>query len=430
MPIRSADYDPLMDELPPELAAEYKAEKRRQKMAELMSGQAMQPLQAPEVKGRFQGAISPLQGIAQLAQAYMAGKQLEGSDARMADIGARNQGLQAEAVAQYKRSTAGTPEMPMGPPTEEGAMGVQPAVTPDPQQRQQAIVDAITGANPRLAKLGQMDFQGDLATQTRKDAAQARIDQINQAERERRITKEEADVRRAEEAVKQDKRDKETKEYMLRVAASMRPARGTAAKAPSGYRYTVDDQLEAIPGGPADVKAEAARQKEIDKAVGVDNQLDSIERNVNKVLKDGKITKGLRSYVGQMDQYYPEALMASDTAAAGSALKSLQDQMTMVNLAAAKTAVGQSFGSMQVKEWEKFMNGLTNIGRGTPDAELESNLKFVNDFIKEKRDVLRTAISAGLNGPSRGRSAAGKVGAPAPAGSSAVNDALKKYGGG
>lgn len=305
MPIRSADYDPLMDELPPELAAEYKAEKRRQKMAELMSGQAMQPLQAPEVKGRFQGAISPLQGIAQLAQAYMAGKQLEGSDARMADIGARNQGLQAEAVAQYKRSTAGTPEMPMGPPTEEGAMGVQPAVTPDPQQRQQAIVDAITGANPRLAKLGQMDFQGDLATQTRKDAAQARIDQINQAERERRITKEEADVRRAEEAVKQDKRDKETKEYMLRVAASMRPAR--EAPAPTVLTDNAGNVTLLDRGGNVIKKLEGAGKPSAGfekagaakKKLGTD--LDTVIAELENATKDGGlIDKSTGSGVGSL----------------------------------------------------------------------------------------------------------------------------------
>jgi len=73
---KTSDYDPLMDELPPELAAEYRAEQRKRKMAEAMLGQSMQPLQAPEVKGRFQGAISPFQGLAQVAQAYMAHSML------------------------------------------------------------------------------------------------------------------------------------------------------------------------------------------------------------------------------------------------------------------------------------------------------------------------------------------------------------------
>jgi hypothetical protein len=83
----SPDYDPMMDELPPELAAQYKAEQRKQKIAALMSGQAMTPLQAPEVKGRFQGAISPFAGLAQLAQAYMSNKMAENADKGIADIG-------------------------------------------------------------------------------------------------------------------------------------------------------------------------------------------------------------------------------------------------------------------------------------------------------------------------------------------------------
>jgi hypothetical protein len=87
----SPDYDPMMDELPPELAAQYKAEQRKQRIAQVMSGQAMQPLQAPEVKGRFQGAISPLAGLAQLAQAYMSSKMVEGADKNIADIGRRSQ---------------------------------------------------------------------------------------------------------------------------------------------------------------------------------------------------------------------------------------------------------------------------------------------------------------------------------------------------
>lgn len=50
-----AGYDPAIDELPPELAAQYRAEQRKQRVADVLSGQALRPLQAPEVKGRFQG---------------------------------------------------------------------------------------------------------------------------------------------------------------------------------------------------------------------------------------------------------------------------------------------------------------------------------------------------------------------------------------
>lgn len=204
MPTRqTADYDPLMDELPPELAVEYMAEKRRRKISEAMLGQSQTPLVAPEVKGRFQGAISPWQGIAKIAQAYMANKGLEGSEGRIADIGKRNADMQAEAVSQYKKNTIGTPNVPMGPPTEEGAMGVSPGFAPTPEQRQAAIADAMIASNPRLNKMGALDFARDTKKEDRASATEDKLFQLElihkqELERikeraiEQRISKEEA----------------------------------------------------------------------------------------------------------------------------------------------------------------------------------------------------------------------------------------------
>lgn len=207
-------------------------------------------------------------------------------------------------------------------------------------------------------------------------------------------------------------------ERVVEAGKDRRAAAQGGQKPPAGYVITPDGSLEPWKGGPVDVKAEIQRQKELDKGAGVDKQLDAIERNLDKIISpEGKVSKGLKSYTGQIDQYYPEFAMTDKTSSAGSALKSLQEQMTMMNLAAAKSAVGQSFGSMQVKEWDKFMNLLTNISRGTPDVEIEANLKFIRDFVRDKRDVLRTAIyggTYGIGGPkpdSGGQSASGAIGA-------------------
>lgn len=110
MPRQTADYDPMMDELPPELAAEYMKEKRRRSISEAMLGQSMEPLQAPEVKGRFQGAISPFQGLAQIAKAYIANKGLEGSDAALEGIGGRVSEGRNAAIQKMTQAMTGTPE--------------------------------------------------------------------------------------------------------------------------------------------------------------------------------------------------------------------------------------------------------------------------------------------------------------------------------
>lgn len=383
----------------PETAAELMRLKRQQQIADAMYGQSQQPLQGGMV-GQVYVPPSITQGLAKLFQGYSAGQMARGVEEGYKGVIDRRKAVEDAELAKYKQGVFGSPEQPMGPPTPEGEMGVKAAVPATPESRSQAIIEAIAGNSPRLARMAQMQFQMDSAAQSRKDAAQARIDQINEAERQRRITKEEADARRAEEAVKESRRERENKEFLLRLGSSLKQSAGTAAtKAPSGYRFTPEGDLEAIKGGPADVKAQINQQKEVDKAAGVDKQLDAIERNIDKIMTPEGVAKpALKSYTGQLDQYYPEWAMSSDTAAAGSALKSLQEQMTMMNLAGAKAAVGQSFGSMQVKEWDKFMNLLTNVSRGVPDEEMESNLKFIRNFVKDKRDVLRTAIYGGTHG--------------------------------
>lgn len=208
MPRQTADYDPMMDELPPELAAEYMAEKRRRKISEAMLGQSQTPLVAPEVKGRFQGAISPWQGIAKIAEAYMANKGLEGSGAAMADILKRNAGMQAEAISKYKENTIGTPEGTQmypsgGNPDEPGGMGFKPAFTPTPEQRQAAIADAMVANNPRLNKMGALDFALNTRKEDRAAATEDKLFQLGLVHRqelerikeraiEQRISKEEA----------------------------------------------------------------------------------------------------------------------------------------------------------------------------------------------------------------------------------------------
>jgi len=62
-------------------------------------------------------------------------------------------------------------------------------------------------------------------------------------------------------------------------------AKQTESKAPSGYRQTADGNLEAIPGGPADVKAHAAQSK-----------LDAGRQTVNDLVM------GLRDHYDQLDE--------------------------------------------------------------------------------------------------------------------------------
>ena len=119
-----------------------------------------------------------------------------------------------------------------------------------------------------------------------------------------------------------------------------------------------------------------------------------IEVGMNKLLQPvdpdnpdakRKITPALAAYTGNLQQYRPDWAMSQATADAGKTLNALKDQVMLVNLASAKAAVGQSFGSMQIKEWDKFVNKLASLDRGLSEGELADNLSYIDSWMKEHR---------------------------------------------
>ncbi len=77
-------YDQQMEEL-----------KRRQRMAELMQQEAMQPLESQVAPGGMVVPTSPVLGLAKLLQSYMSGKQLLDIEKQR---GEAEQGARTEAL--------------------------------------------------------------------------------------------------------------------------------------------------------------------------------------------------------------------------------------------------------------------------------------------------------------------------------------------
>jgi len=152
---------------------------------------------------------------------------------------------------------------------------------------------------------------------------------------------------------------------------------------------TYDQSISATPGAKLkDERVASAKLTELG--------LKSIEDNIAKLYdpKTGKILPAVMPLFGKYDQYRPEWAMSQEGVDANTALESLTNQVMMGNLADAKERVGQSFGSMQVQEWDKFTQQLTSLKRGlSPDAAAEA-MKYVTNFIATKRDILNTALAA------------------------------------
>jgi len=148
--------------MPPELFAEFQALQRKQKLTELLTQRSMQPLEAPVIKGRFQGAISPFQGMAKMFDAYNAGQDQQANDKAMAGLGQRYQTGSNDAMAQYIAQRQGAPatseniidEQALGG---EGAPATinAPGVAGDPRK---AVMDALVSRYPGVRKIGELDY--------------------------------------------------------------------------------------------------------------------------------------------------------------------------------------------------------------------------------------------------------------------------------
>lgn len=205
----------------PETASELIKLKRQQAIADAMMQRGQQPLQGGMV-GRVYVPPSITQGLAQLFNAYSGRKASQGVEEGYKGLADRKAQETAQAIANYKRGTMGTPEQPMGPPTEQGQMGVQPAITPSPDQRHQAIIEAAVSSNPRLSKMGQMDFQLDARKKDKEASIKSRMDELQYRLAEGRITKQEADKRAADLRKEMQEAGFAQQKVMAQMAAGLR----------------------------------------------------------------------------------------------------------------------------------------------------------------------------------------------------------------
>ena len=120
----------------------------------------------------------------------------------------------------------------------------------------------------------------------------------------------------------------------------------------------------------------------------------SVEDNISKLYdpKTKEIKPEANALFGKYDQYRPQIAMSQETIDAANALDSLTNQVMMANLADAKERVGQSFGSMQVQEWDKFTQQLISLKRGLSPKAAGEAMDYVNNFIQTKRGILKTAM--------------------------------------
>ena len=145
---------------------------RRQKMAEIMQSQALQPIEKFSYNG-IEARISPYQGLAKMLQAYMGGRGQAAALEEQKALGEKVRSEQQSQIKDFMSAMTGTPGMPeraavldpqeIAQAQDRGAVkdGVSdngayqiPAVAAVAPDRQKALALALQSSSPVLQSAG------------------------------------------------------------------------------------------------------------------------------------------------------------------------------------------------------------------------------------------------------------------------------------
>ena len=353
----------------PGLSDEEQAIARRRKLAEMMLAQGQQPVAPFTQAGRMVAPMHWTQGLAQLAQAYLGGKGVKKAETGMTGLANKRQQMIADALAKYKAQSEGGPvTFQLDSVGDEPPTQLQQQYKADPEG---ALFEAFgNAALPDATRQAMgMQYQAGLR---REDKAEERRFRL-------------VDTRLARE-------DRERLELRLaNIAADSRRdvAAMSQAKPPSGFRFKEDGTLEAIAGGPADLKAKEQRKKEVAAKNIVDKVLDAEIENINKLIgPPGKMQlhPGLNAAVGSVDVRFPTVLQ--DTADAEAYIESLQSKASINALRDIRAGGSQSIGQITEREWPRLESMKATLQMKQGDAQYPQSLnEYRDELLRMKSDA-------------------------------------------
>lgn len=157
-------------------------------------------------------------------------------------------------------------------------------------------------------------------------------------------------------------------------------------KAQPGYRWRADGSLEAIPGGPADIKAGEKGQKDLARAQGAVDTANRVMGTIDDALnKTGIFTAG----VGGLTSIIP----ATPARNLQGALDTIKSNIGFDKLQAMREAspTGGALGSVAVKELDMLQASIASLDQYQSPAQLRSNLEKVNKHYTAWKDTVKKA---------------------------------------
>jgi hypothetical protein len=328
---------------------------RRNQYARMLQEQANAPIERASYKG-IEAPIHPVQGVAKMAAALLAGYQQNQMDKSYAsEKAAAEQKLVAEQerrrgeVADYMKGFE--PTLSAGPSGGPGDYGT-PATISTPKSRGELLAHAMRGVGsdiPQVANMGRMQY-----------------------EQQNAMAQDEA--RTAERAATEATRVKERQEDIKIRADDRKAAREDAAAQrdrPNIKPMTAQQESKFL--------GDMSKSHSTAKA-----SLDAMDE-VSKSIKSVRDAPGLSRATGVMSYIpsYPD----SPAAIADTRLKNLEGKMTMLGKAAA--AASGSIGPMAVQEWKIVRDMVAAIDPSKGEKALTEQLDSVEDQLAGSAQRLR-----------------------------------------
>lgn len=173
----------------------------------------------------------------------------------------------------------------------------------------------------------------------------------------------------------------------LKKATTINPTMFSIAPTPPGYRLMPDGTMQAIPGGPADLKEGEKQVKEQAAFESSTSGLDRLKDEAKSILS----MPGLKGNYG-LRGVIPNA-PGSDAANAAARLETLKSQTGFTVLQAMRDAskTGGALGAISDKENAMLQANLANLDKAQSYEEVQKSLKRIIAFVDESKDRLAKA---------------------------------------
>src|SRR3990167_5868368 len=373
-------------------AAEQMDIQRKQKLAQLLQQQALTPIeQGATPPGGFTPRTSPLQGLAKIMQGYVGQQREKGAQTQQTELAQRMQQDRQQALAQAMMEGQGSPQ---SAPEQGGG----PAMPPNPM----GAAQTLAGANdPALQQAGIGMIGKQMEAQMPK-----RPEPFTMSPGATRYGPDGKPIATAPTAPPQPpapapfslqpggvRFDPQGQRVASVPPLPQKPE--AQPKPPPGYRPSAAGDLEAIPGGPADMKLKGQFNQDTGILQASTSGLDRLGAEANSLLKHPGLSKstGLMSVVPGVGGL--ASIPGTDAANFKARLDTLKSQVGFSVLQEMRnnSKTGGALGQVSDRENVMLQNNLAALDRAQSEPEFKAALQRIVDYTDAAKDRLRGAFN-------------------------------------